>query len=98
MTREVWLIRHGETEWSRSGLHTGRTDLPLTEAGRANAAAIARRLSGHAFDLVLSSPRLRALDTCRLAGYGDRVQIDSNLAEWDYGDYEGRSTAGIQKD
>jgi broad specificity phosphatase PhoE len=98
MAREIWLIRHGETEWSRSGAHTGRTDIPLTDSGRANAVALGRRLAGRSFDVVLSSPRLRALDTCRLAGFGDRVQIEPNLAEWDYGDYEGRTTAEIQKD
>ena len=98
MTREIWLIRHGETEWSRSGAHTGRTDLPLTAAGRDNAAAIGRWLKGRAFALVLTSPMERARDTCRLAGYGDSAQVDPNLCEWDYGDYEGRTTPDIQKE
>jgi broad specificity phosphatase PhoE len=97
MPGELWLIRHGETEWSRSGAHTGRTDLPLTEAGREEAAAIARRLGGKRFALVLTSPLQRALETCRLAGYGDVAQIEPNLLEWDYGDYEGLSTADIRK-
>ena len=98
MPREIWLIRHGETEWSRSGAHTGRTDLPLTAAGRDNAAAIGRWLKGRAFALVLTSPMERARDTCRLAGYGDSAQVDPNLCEWDYGDYEGRTTPDIQKE
>ena len=98
MLREIWLIRHGETEWSRSGAHTGRTDLPLTAAGRDNAAAIGRWLKGRAFALVLTSPMERARDTCRLAGYGDSAQVDPNLCEWDYGDYEGRTTPDIQKE
>jgi broad specificity phosphatase PhoE len=96
MPREIWLIRHGETEWSRSGAHTGRTDLPLTAAGRDNAVAIGRWLNGRAFALVLSSPMERARDTCRVAGYGDAAHVDANLCEWDYGDYEGRTTPDIQ--
>ena len=98
MTREIWLIRHGETEWSRSGAHTGRTDLPLTAAGRDDAAAIGRSFNGRAFALVLTSPLERARDTCRLAGYGEAAHIDPNLCEWDYGDYEGRATPDIQKE
>jgi probable phosphoglycerate mutase len=98
MAQGIWLIRHGETEWSRSGAHTGRTDLPLTAAGRDNAAAIGRWLQGRAFALVLTSPMERARDTCRLAGYGDAAQVDPNLCEWDYGDYEGRVTPDIQKE
>jgi probable phosphoglycerate mutase len=98
MTREIWLIRHGETEWSRSGAHTGRTDLPLTAAGRDNAAAIGRWLKGRAFGLVLTSPMQRARDTCQLAGYGDAAHADPNLCEWDYGDYEGRTTPDIQQE
>ena len=94
---ELWLIRHGETAWSLSGAHTGRTDIPLTENGCERARAIGRYLAGRSFGLVLSSPLQRALETCRLAGYGDVAQIDPNLREWDYGDYEGRTTADIQK-
>ena len=96
MAQAIWLIRHGETEWSRSGAHTGRTDLPLTAAGRDNAAAIGRWLNGRAFALVLTSPMERARDTCRVAGYGDAAHVDANLCEWDYGDYEGRTTPDIQ--
>lgn len=95
---DLWLIRHGETEWSRSGAHTGRTDLPLTETGRARAKALGELLKGRRFALVLSSPLQRAIDTCRLAGYGDTAQIEPNLHEWDYGDYEGRTTAEIRKE
>ncbi|PWU05475.1 MAG: histidine phosphatase family protein [Terriglobia bacterium] len=98
MPGSLWLIRHGETEWSRSGAHTGRTDLPLTDAGRERAEAIGRYLNGRGFALVLTSPLSRARDTCRLAGYGDAAQVDPNLREWDYGDYEGRSTAEIRKE
>jgi len=98
MPREIWLVRHGETEWSRSGAHTGHTDIPLTENGRRQAAALGILLRGHQFALVLSSPLQRALETCRLAGYGDVEQVDPNLKEWDYGDYEGRTTSEIQKE
>lgn len=96
--QEIWLFRHGETEWSKSGQHTGRTDLPLTHAGEVRARALARRLRGRPFALVLSSPMQRALTTCRIAGYGDAVEIDPDLNEWDYGDYEGRRTADIRKE
>jgi probable phosphoglycerate mutase len=98
MASQLWLIRHGETEWSRSGAHTGRTDLPLTATGRARAAAIGRFLKGRQFALVLTSPLSRARDTCRLAGYGDVAQIEPNLREWDYGDYEGRATPDIRRE
>ena len=94
----VWLIRHGETEWSRSGAHTGRTDLPLTESGEERAAAIGRHLAGKPFALVLTSPLKRALDTCRIAGYGGVAQVEPNLREWDYGEYEGRTTADIRRE
>jgi broad specificity phosphatase PhoE len=97
MAREIWLVRHGETEWSLSGAHTGRTDLPLTATGRENAVAVGRWFKGRRFDLVLTSPLQRARETCRLAGYGDAALVDPNLSEWDYGDYEGRSTPDIQK-
>ncbi|HEY3835537.1 MAG TPA: histidine phosphatase family protein [Bryobacteraceae bacterium] len=95
---QLWLIRHGETEWSLSGAHTGRTDLPLTERGQQRAQAIGQFLNGRPFALVLTSPLQRARETCRLAGYGEQAVIDENLREWDYGDYEGRSTADIRKD
>src|SRR5689334_9270099 len=97
MPGELWLIRHGETEWSLSGAHTGRTDLPLTQAGREQAAAIARRLDKRRFALVLTSPLERARETCALAGYGDVAQIEPRLREWDYGDFEGRTTTQIRQ-
>ena len=98
MSLTIWLIRHGQTEWTLSGAHTGRTDLPLTEAGRQNAIAVGRWLKGRQFALVLTSPLSRAVDTCRLAGYGDVAQVEPNLREWDYGDYEGHTTAEIRKE
>lgn len=94
---ELWLLRHGETEWSASGQHTGRTDIPLTDDGRAQAEAMRGMLAGVRPSLVLSSPRARAQDTARLAGL--RVDgIDDDLVEWDYGDYEGRTTDEIRDD
>ena len=89
------VVRHGETEWSRSGRHTGRTDIPLTDRGREQAARLGRALGGRAFNRVLSSPLARALDTCRIAGFGDRVELDDDLREWDYGAYEGRTRVEI---
>ena len=93
----VYLARHGETAWSLSGQHTGRTDLPLTERGEAAARAVGRRLNGISFARVFCSPRLRARRTCELAGFGSVAQIDEDLAEWDYGDYEGLTTAQIRQ-
>src|SRR5262245_54412990 len=93
---KIWLVRHGETEWSRSGQHTGRTDVPLTAAGRGQAEALGRHLLGHSFGLVLTSPLDRARETCRLAGYGSVAQVMDDLREWDYGIYEGRTTAAIR--
>ena len=95
MGQTLWLFRHGETEWSLSGQHTGRTDLPLTENGRRQASALADLVAGTKFDLVLVSPMSRARETSRLAGFAD-AQTDANLLEWDYGDYEGRKTAEIR--
>jgi probable phosphoglycerate mutase len=89
------LVRHGETEWSRSGRHTGRTDIPLTDIGRAQAERLGLALRGRTFSRVLSSPLGRALDTCRLAGFGDRVELVDDLREWDYGAYEGRTRVEI---
>ena len=94
--RELWLVRHGETEWSRSGAHTGRTDIPLTAAGREpTPPPSAATWRGRQFALVLVSPLQRARETCRLAGY-ENALIDPDLREWDYGDYEGRTTPQIQ--
>jgi len=98
MSLTIWLIRHGQTAWTLSGAHTGSTDLPLTEAGRENAMAVGRWLAGRKFAMVLTSPLSRARETCRLAGYGDAAQVDPNLSEWNYGDYEGRTTADIRKE
>jgi broad specificity phosphatase PhoE len=96
--RELWLIRHGETEWSRSGQHTGRTDLPLTAQGERQAALLGRRLAGRKFALVLTSPLGRARETCRLAGFGGVARDEPDLMEWDYGAYEGRTTAQIREE
>jgi len=93
---ELWLIRHGETEWSATGRHTGRTDVPLTAVGQRQAAALGRRLAGRSFALVLVSPLIRAFETCRIAGYGDVAQFTDDLLEWDYGVYEGRTTVDIR--
>jgi len=91
----VYLARHGETAWSLSGQHTGRTDLPLTERGERNARALGERLRGMTFAKVLTSPLQRAVLTCDLAGFGAVAKIDPDLVEWDYGQYEGRRTAEI---
>ena len=91
----VYLARHGETVWSLSGQHTGLTDLPLTEQGRRNACQLGRRLAGLDFAKVLSSPLQRASQTCELAGFGSVREVDRDLVEWNYGDYEGLRTAEI---
>jgi probable phosphoglycerate mutase len=93
----AWLIRHGETEWAALGRHTGRTDIPLTDHGRAEASAVAGRLAGHRFSLVLSSPLSRALETARLAGFADVVATSDDLLEWDYGADEGLTTPQIRE-
>jgi probable phosphoglycerate mutase len=92
----VFLIRHGETEWSKSGRHTSVTDLPLTPEGERVAASLKERLAGESFDLVLTSPRQRARRTAELAGYPE-AEVDDDLVEWNYGDYEGITTAEIRK-
>lgn len=94
----LWLVRHGETDWARLGRHTGRTDVPLTELGRAQARGVRRKLRGVTFATVLSSPLSRALETARLAGYRRDVEIDDDLLEWDYGADEGRTTEEIRAD
>ena len=93
---EVWLVRHGETEWSRDGRHTSRTDLPLTPDGEAAAAALAKTLGDTDFDLVLTSPRERARRTAELAGF-TQTHTEADLVEWDYGDYEGITTPQIRE-
>jgi probable phosphoglycerate mutase len=91
----IYLARHGETAWSLSGQHTGRTDLPLTERGERNARALGERLRGLCFVQVFTSPLQRAARTCELAGFGEAAERDPDLVEWDYGEYEGRRTTEI---
>ena len=91
----IYLARHGETAWSLSGQHTGLTDLPLTGRGEQNAQRLGKRLAGLNFSKVFTSPLQRARRTCELAGFGSVAEIDPNLVEWNYGDYEGRKTAEI---
>ncbi len=93
----VYLVRHGATAWSVTGQHTGRTDLPLTKEGEENARRIGERLRACQFEHIWSSPLQRALSTCRLAGFGDHVETDADLLEWNYGDYEGKTSAEIHK-
>lgn len=95
---QVVLVRHGQTEWSLSGQHAGSTDIPLTKAGRRQALALSDRLSGWRFERVLSSPLVRAVGTCRLAGMAERADLTDDLKEWDYGEYEGRRTVDIRKE
>ncbi len=94
--REIVLVRHAETEWSRDGRHTGRTDIPLTDHGRTAARAPAARLGGQRFQLVLVSPSRRARETCELCGLGGDARTREELLEWDYGEYEGLTTAQIE--
>ena len=93
--RQIWLARHGETEWSHDGRHTGLTEIPLTDLGRRQAEGLGTRLAAHRFALVLTSPRSRATATAGLAGFADVAVVDPDLAEWDYGALEGRRTAEI---
>jgi broad specificity phosphatase PhoE len=94
---QVWLVRHGETAWSRTGQHTGRTDVPLTDLGRRQARSLGARLGRHRFALVLTSPLSRAAETARLAGFAAAAPTD-DLREWDYGAYEGRTSDDIRRD
>ncbi|HMD31549.1 MAG TPA: histidine phosphatase family protein [Candidatus Acidoferrales bacterium] len=94
----VYLARHGETAWTLSGQHTGRTDLPLTDHGEQNALALGERLKGMTFAKVWTSPLQRARKTCELAGFGGRAEVDQDLLEWDYGKYEGVTSADIRKE
>jgi probable phosphoglycerate mutase len=93
---DIWLVRHGATEWSTNGRHTGRTDIQLTAEGQADAAALFPLLDRQRFSLVLSSPRRRAHETARLAGFAN-VEIDDDLVEWDYGEYEGLTSEQIRE-
>jgi len=93
----VSLARHGETAWSLTGRHTGRTDLPLTERGERNARRLAGRLAGLTFARVFTSPLVRASRTCELAGFGGVAVVDRDLVEWDYGEYEGVTSAEIRR-
>jgi len=92
---EIVLVRHGETEWSRDGRHTGKSDIPLTAEGRRQAEALRSELAGRTFSLVLTSPLQRARETCRLAGYGPVAQPRPDLVEWDYGRYDGLTSTQI---
>lgn len=92
---QIYIARHGETEWSASGRHTGRTDVPLTAAGEQQARQLGQRLLGIAFQHIWYSPLQRATHTCELSGHGDRALADPDLMEWDYGDYEGLRRAEI---
>jgi probable phosphoglycerate mutase len=94
----VYLARHGETAWTISGQHTGLTDIPLTERGERNARRLGERLDGLTFAHVFTSPLQRARQTCELAGFGAAAQVDPELVEWNYGDYEGRKTVDIRKE
>ena len=94
----IYLARHGETAWSLTGQHTGLTDLPLTERGERNARRLKERLAGLIFAKVVTSPLQRAARTCELAGFGAAAEIDRDLVEWNYGDYEGRRTVEIHKE
>ncbi|MHB8439102.1 MAG: histidine phosphatase family protein [Acidimicrobiales bacterium] len=96
MRGRLVVVRHGATSWSISGRHTGRTDVPLEQSGEEPTRALGRRLAGHRFELVLTSPLERARRTCELAGLGARAELCDDLVEWDYGDYEGLTTAEIR--
>ena len=95
---KLWLIRHGETQWSAMGRHTGRTDIPLAPSGGRQVEALGRHLAGRSFVLVLCSPLQRARETCRLAGYAAVATFTDDLLEWDYGAYEGRTTSEIRNE
>jgi broad specificity phosphatase PhoE len=94
----IYLARHGETEWSISGQHTGLTDLPLTGRGERNARSLGQRLKGLKFTKVFTSPLQRAIRTCELAGFAQTAEVDHDLVEWNYGEFEGRTSADIFKE
>jgi broad specificity phosphatase PhoE len=96
--QEIYLARHGETAWTLTGQHTGKTDIPLTDRGERNARNLGERLRGETFAKILVSPLQRARRTCELAGFGARAEIDPDLMEWDYGRYEGMRTVDIRKE
>jgi len=96
--QQLCLVRHGETAWSKTGQHTGRVDIPLTEVGRDAALRVGRRLQGSHFAAVFASPLTRALETARISGWGERIVIDDDLVEWNYGRFEGRTTAEIRSE
>ena len=96
--RELWLMRHGETAWSLSGAHTGKTDVALTARGEDQARAVRSQLQSQTFAAVLTSPLTRARETCRLAGLADNARVCDDLREWDYGDFEGRTSQQIRVD
>jgi probable phosphoglycerate mutase len=95
VAERLFIVRHGQTEWSLSGQHTSNTDLPLTEAGKEAASALRPRLEGYDFELVFSSPLLRARETCERAGFGEVAELCPDLVEWNYGEYEGLTTPEI---
>ena len=97
MSVELWLVRHGETEWSLDGRHTSWTDIPLTEHGRKRAQELRDFLAGKKFAAVLVSPRQRARETCEIAGFGDVAKVDDGLQEWNYGESEGKTTAEMRQ-
>jgi probable phosphoglycerate mutase len=94
---ELWLMRHGETEWSLSGAHTSRTDIPLTDKGRERARKLGEYLKGTAFAKVFVSPMQRARQTCEIAGFGVQAQVEQGLLEWDYGEAEGKTTHDMRE-
>jgi broad specificity phosphatase PhoE len=94
---ELWLVRHGETEWSLSGVHTGTTDIPLTDHGRERAAELREFLKGTSFARVLVSPLQRARETCAIAGFSAQAEVEPDLEEWDYGESEGQSTQQMRE-
>ena len=94
---ELWLVRHGETAWSLSGQHTSTTDIPLTDHGRKRAEELRDYLAGRKFAAVFTSPRQRAIETCKIAGYEDVAVIEPNLQEWNYGEAEGKTTPQMRE-